>query len=181
VDGTLIVAIYAAVIATVGFFWQVYSWRVMRRPDVRVRVRQYETSARPPQEDWEETFPERPEDLSEQGDELKFYPELEVVVVNVGETTEVAEDVGIASVERGGIIGSVGAGAAIGGGTKRKPDKQLPPGGVIKLRFPAHRLPVKVREGGEFVGYAELVSGRRVESERDRLWDEVIAKTKKPT
>ena len=164
----LAIAIYAAFVATGGIAWQVYVWSHRRRPDVRVTTRPYMTEEKPPEESWEEFFPYRAEGTSSEGG-MTFYPMVEVVVVNHGETNEVAEDVGIAAVEPGGLFRSSGAGAAIGSAEREGPDKPLPPGGFIKLKFPEHRLPEKVRETGRFVGYAQLVSGSRVESSPDRL------------
>lgn len=157
-----IIAVLAMLTGGGSLAWQVYTWKQQRRPDVRVSVRHMATTQQPTLDAWDKHISSITE---EEMQSQSFFYELTVVVVNHGATTEVVEEVGIATTEHGAGMG--------GAGPARTEDVELPPGGVIKEQFSLHQLPETVRKGGAFVGYATLVSGPRVEA-RDRLVPEML-------
>lgn len=155
----LLIAGYAALVATASLGWQVYVRRQQRKPNVLLTVRHagpfgrmmVQSSEHPPRPD-EGTMPVHAEYV------------LDIVVVNRGETTEVVEAIGVDPVlpESGG-----------------RPDpplwfhernEQLAPGDAIKHTVPVSQLiPGASAAGVEFVAYAALASGLRVEAPPDRV------------
>ncbi len=169
-SATGVVATYAAVVATGSLLWQVFIWRAKRRPDIRVSIRQYATT-RSPRKEWKDKPPP-----TRQPDHTGWvwFHEVEVVVVNDGETTEVIESLVIGSPTRGYMIGSPMALEHRGDehriGEVRQP---FSPGSALIRTFSAYDFPAPAHERSEIVAVVELVSGHTATSRTKRLDNEL--------
>lgn len=158
-DVALVVAGYAALVSTGSLGWQVYVRLQQLEPRIAVSVRHAGPFGRMMVESSE--HPPRPSD-----GRMPLHEEYELIVsvVNRGETTEVVEAIGIDPPARPGE------------GRRDPPfwfherNESLGPGDAIKHAVPvAHLVPGSSGAGLEFVAYAALASGSRIEALPDRV------------
>jgi hypothetical protein len=136
-SATTDIAIYAAVIASGGLGWQVWTHVQRRRPVIRVELRH---AGQPPT------------DPNLAG---KLIYEVTVAAVNTGETTETVEAIGfLLADEKHGM-------------DDRPILEPLPPGGVVRRSFELLALPSDPRAGivpyVEIASSPERISGKQEE------------------
>jgi hypothetical protein len=149
-------SIYAAVVATAGFAWQVYKWRRRRRPDLLVIVRQMLLMGGPGDD---------PYTPAEPGGPIHRRVAVEVLAVNRGEVSVAVDSLGLWAPQS-----STSIDASWPGGTHR----QLAPGESLRETFELTPDDTDVLEG--FLGFAELVSGERFTSGPPDTMDRTLMK-----
>jgi len=144
-DGTLVVAGYAAIVATGSLGWQVYRERRRLRTDIRLSF-EHSIERVPPLIEWADA-PPKPD---------KFQYELTLVAINRGETNEYVERMEVRNPQL-----SDGVELDLAG------DRRLQPRGRVAGRVRLEHTTFRFGEG--FVGVVELAAGDTLTSPVERL------------